>query len=321
MPDLELAAAFGDYDRTNVLKMGAVRPKGVNLRVVTLPPSEIFFRMCRYREFDLSEMSMGAHVFLLGEGESPFVGMPAFPSRVFRHSMVYANADSGVEKVSDFNGRRVAIREWGMTAVVWIVGILAEEYGLDVSAVDWVAAVEPRVPIPMPPGARIRFMKRGQTISDVLESGEVDGALIHQTPACFASGSPRVKRLFPDYRAAETAYYARTGIHPMMHCVVLRRDVHDRNPWVLRSVYEAMREAREKTLESLSDTGALAAMIPFLPAVMDETRALFGENFWPYGVEANRKALEKLLSYAHRQGLTPGLLEVEDLFGESVLNT
>ena len=321
MPDLELAAAFGDYDRTNVLKMGAVRPKGVNLRVVTLPPSEIFFRMCRYREFDLSEMSMGAHMFLLGEGESPFVGMPAFPSRVFRHSMVYANVDSGVEKVSDFNGRRVAIREWGMTAVVWIVGILAEEYGLDVSAVDWVAAVEPRVPIPMPPGARIRFMKRGRTISDALESGEVDGALVHQTPACFASGSPRVKRLFPDYRAAETAYYGRTGIHPMMHCVVLRRDVHERNPWVLMSVYEAMREAREKTLESLSDAGALAAMIPFLPAVMDETRALFGENFWPYGVEANRKALEKLLSYAHRQGLTPGLLEVEDLFGESVLNT
>ena len=320
MPDLELTAAFGDYDRTSPLKTGDVRPKGVNLRVVTLPPSEIFFRMCRYREFDLSEMSMGAHMFLIGAGESPFVGMPAFPSRVFRHSMVYANADSGVEEAADFNGRRVAIREWGMTAVVWIVGILEEEYGLDPSAVEWVAALEPRVPVPMPPGARVRYMKRGRTISDMLESGEVDGALVHQAPACFLNGSPRVKRLFPDYRAVETAYYRRTGIHPMMHCVVLRRAIHKRNPWVLRSVYEAMREAREKTLAALSDNGALSAMIPFLPAVMDETRALFGENFWPYGVEANRRALEKLAAYAHRQGLTPRPLEVEELFGESALD-
>ena len=197
MPDLELTAAFGDYDRTNILKMGAVRPEGVNLRVLSLPPTEIFFRMCRYQEFDLSEMSMGAHMFMLGEGNSPFVGMPAFPSRVFRHSMVYANTDSGVDEVADLNGKRVAIREWGMTAVVWIVGILAEEYGLDVGSVDWVAAIEPRVPIPMPPGARIRYMKPGQTVSNMLESGEVDGALIHQVPECFAKGSPRVKREAP----------------------------------------------------------------------------------------------------------------------------
>ncbi len=321
MPDLDLTAAFGDYDRTNVLKMGSVRPQGVNLRVLSLPPSEIFFRMCRYQEFDLSEMSMGAHMFLLGAGESPFVGMPAFPSRVFRHSMVYANTDAGVEEVADLNGKRIAIREWGMTAVVWIVGILAEEYGLEVDSVDWVAAIEPRVPIPMPAGARIRYMKPGQTISNMLESGEVDGVLIHQVPACFAAGSPRVKRLFPDYKAAEIAYYERTGIHPMMHCVVLRRDVYERNPWALGSVYEAMCAAREQTLEALSDNGALSAMIPFLPAAVDETREIFGPDFWPYGVEANRKALEKLLSYAHAQGLTPALLEVDDLFGASVLDT
>ena len=321
MPDLELTAAFGDYDRTNILKMGSVRPQGVNLRVLSLPPTEIFYRMCRYQEFDLSEMSMGAHMFLLGSGETPFVGMPAFPSRVFRHSMVYANTDAGVDEVTDLNGKRIVIREWGMTAVVWIVGILAEEYGLDVGSVDWVAAIEPRVPIPMPPGARIRYMKPGQTVSNMLESGEADGALIHQVPECFANGSPRVKRLFPDYKAAETEYYQRTGVHPMMHCVVLRRDVHERTPWALGSIYQAMCEAREETLESLNDNGALSAMIPFLPAVMDETREIFGDDFWPYGVEANRKSLEKLLSYAHGQGLTPMLLGLEDLFGESVLNT
>jgi len=318
MSNLELTAAFGDYDRMGLLAAGRIRPGGVNLRTITLPPTEIFTRMCKHLEFDLSEMSMGAHCFLLGEGNSPFVGMPAFPSRVFRHSMVYANSGSGVDKPSDLNGKRVAIREWGMTAVVWIVGILAEEYGLDVNSVEWVAALEPRVPIQMPKGAKISYMKPGQNLSDMLDSGEVDGALIHQVPACYAAGSPRVKRIFSDYGAAEIDYYKRTGVHPIMHCVVMKKSIYERNPWVLRDVYKAVCESREKTMARLLDTGALSAMVPLLPAVMDETRAIFGDDFWPYGVEANRKTLEKLVLYAHQQGLTPRLLEIEELFGESV---
>jgi len=198
------------------------------------------------------------------------------------------------------------------------VGILAEEHGLDIRSVEWVAALEPRVPIAMPPGVRIRYLKPGQSISDMLDSGEVGGALLHQVPACFAKGSPRVKRLFPDYKAAEIDYYRRTGIHPIMHCVVVLKEVHRRAPWALRSLYKAMCEARERTIRSLSDTGALSAMLPFLPSFMDETRALFGENFWPYGLGANRKTLEKLVRYAHQQGLTPRPLEAEELFGESV---
>jgi 4,5-dihydroxyphthalate decarboxylase len=318
MPNLKLTGAFGDYDRMGLLSAGRVRPEGIDLQTITLPPTEIFSRMCKYHEFDLSEMSMGAHCFLLGEGDSPFVGMPAFPSRVFRHSMVYANADAGVDKPEDLNGKRVAIREWGMTAVVWIVGILAEEYGLDVNSIDWVAALEPRVPIQMPKGAKIRYMKPGENISDMLDSGEVDGALFHQVPACFAAGSPRVKRLFPDYGAAEVDYYKRTGVHPIMHCVVLKKTVYEQAPWALRSLYKAICDARKRTMERISDTGALSAMVPLLPAVMDQTREIFGENFWPYGLEANRKTLEKLVLYAHQQGLTPRLLEVGELFGESV---
>lgn len=321
MSNVELTAAFGDYDRMGLLAASRVRPDGIDLRTITLPPTEIFSRMCKHLEFDVSEMSMGAHCFLLGEGNSPFVGMPAFPSRVFRHSMVYANTESGVEKPSDLNGKRVAIREWGMTAVVWIVGILAEEYGLDVNSVDWVAALEPRVPIQMPRGARIRYMKLGQNLSDMLDSGEVDGALIHQIPACFAAGSPRVKRLFPDYRTAEIEYYKRTGVHPIMHCVVLKNSVHIRYPWALRNIFKALCEARQKSMERLSDTGALSAMVPMLPAVMDETREIFGDDFWPYGMKSNHKTLEKLVLYAHQQGLTPRLLEVEELFGESVRDT
>ena len=318
MTNLLLTAAFGDYDRTRFLDR-QVYPEGIDLRIIKLTPSDIFYRMCNYLEFDVSEMSMGAHCYLIGRGDSPFVGMPAFPSRAFRHSMVYYNVDSGIRKPKDLNGKRIAIREWGMTALVWILGILGEEYGVDLRSIDWVAVKKPRVPIQMPENARIRYMNPPQTLSDMLASGEVDAALIHQAPACFTGGSAGVKRMFPDYKTAEIEYYRRTGIHPIMHCVVLRRDRHQKAPWVLRSIYESLLKARLKTMAALSDTQALAAMIPMLPAVMEETIQTFGKDFWPYGVTANRNTLEKLLLYAFQQGLTPRRLSVEELFGESVL--
>ena len=318
MQKLVLTAAFNDYDRTGMLGKGTVRPEGIDLRIINLSPIEIFLRMCKFQEFDVSEMSMGSHCQLLGHGDSPFVGMPAFLSRAFRHSMVYVNVDAGIETPADLNGKRIAFREWGMTAVVWIIGILGEEYGLDMAGVDWVGAVRPRVPIQLPGKVEIRYLPSDQNISDLLDAGEVDAALLHQVPACFASGSPRVRRLFPDYKAAEIEYYRRTGIHPIMHCVVLRRDIYQQHPWALRSLYKALCEARQEVMNTLNDFGAYCAMIPFLPAVIDETRQTFGPDFWPYGLDANRKALEKLVLYAHQQGLSPRLLDVEELFGESV---
>jgi len=318
MPDLALTAAFGDYDRTTPLRTGRVVPAGIDLRVLTLAPGEIFRRMCQRLEFDLSEMSMGAHLHLAGTGRSPFVAMPAFPSRAFRHAMVYAHADASIEAAEDLNGKRIAIREWGMTALVWIVGILAEEHGLDVASVQWVAAQPSRVPLAMPEGARLRYMGRGEELSGLLDSGAVDAALIHQPPVCFEHGSPRVRRVFADYAGAERAWHARTGIFPVMHCAVLRRDVHQRAPWALASVYRALCEARDHAMHELLDTGTLAASIPFLPHVMDDTRATFGDDWWPYGVDANRACLERLCRYAHEQALTPRELAVEELFDESV---
>ena len=182
---LSLTGAFGDYDRIRAMDIGSCQPQGIDLRILKLPPSEIFFRMCQYREFDVSEMSMGAFCYLCGKEDNPFVAMPAFPSRAFRHSMVYYRTDAGITTPEDLNGKRIAIREWGMTAVVWIIGILKDMYGFDLHSVDWVAAKKPRVPIEMPPGARIRYMRGDQNLSDMLASGEVDAALIHQAPECF----------------------------------------------------------------------------------------------------------------------------------------
>ena len=318
MRRLSLSAAFGPYDRVEALRTGEVRPEGIDLTCLTLNPPEIFYRMCRYQEFDVSEMSMGSHCFFLGRGEKPFAGIPAFPSRVFRHSMVYVNNDAGISRPEDLSGKRIVIREWGQTAFVWIIGILAEEYGLDILSVNWVQESEPRVPLRYPEGMHIRTMGKGESLSGMLESGAVDAAFIHQVPECYRRRSPRVRRLFEDFRAAEIEYFRRTGVHPVMHCVVVRRDVDERAPWVLRSLYRALCEAKNRALQTIQDNGALSASVPLLPAVMEETRAIFGEDFWPYGMEANRKTLEKLVLYVHEQGLSVRRLEVEELFGESV---
>lgn len=317
MSDPILSAAFGNYDRIAPLHAGAVRTNGIALRIQTFSPSEIFLRMCRDHEFDVSEMSMGAHVFLTGTGENPFIAMPAFPSRAFRHSMVYANVDAGIGGPEDLNGKRIAIYEWGMTALVWIIGILAEEYGFDPCSVEWVAEREPRVPIDMPQGARMRYMLPDEGLSTMLESGAVDAALSHKVPACFEARSPRVCRMFSEYGRMEREYYSRTGIHPIMHCVVLRRAVHAAHPRALASIYEALCEARIQTIAALRDTGAYSSMIPFLPVVMDETIEMFGSDYWPYGIERNRADLAQFARYAHQQGLTPRLLAVEELFDES----
>ncbi len=317
MVDLTLSAAFGNYDRINPLHTGAVQVNGIKLRIQTLTPTEIFRRMCSDLEFDVSEMSMGAHAYLTGRGDNPFVGMPAFPSRAFRHGMVYANVDAGIDCAEDLNGKRIAIREWGMTAVVWIVGILAEEYAFDLRSVEWVVQHPPRVPIEMPEGTRVRYMSRDEDLSALLDSGAVDAALIHEVPACFKNASPRVRRVFADYAEAEREYYGRTGIHPIMHCVVVRRDVHEKYAHALASIYESLCEARRQTMASLRDTGALSVMIPLLPAVMDETLTCFGDDYWPYGLERNRADLERFALYAHQQGLSPRVLAIEELFDES----
>jgi 4,5-dihydroxyphthalate decarboxylase len=318
MSDLILSAAFGNYDRIAPLHTGSVRANGIDLRIQTLSPTEIFRRMCGDLEFDVSEMSMGAHAYLSGTGDNPFVGIPAFPSRAFRHAMVYANVDAGIDGPGDMNGKRIAIYEWGMTALVWIVGILAEEHGFDLRSVEWVAEREPRVPIEMPVGARVRYMSPGEDLSGLLESGAVDAALSHKLPACFVNGSPRVRRVFPDYAKVEREYHSRTGIHPIMHCVVVRRDVHERHPWVLVRIYDALCNARREAMAALRDTGAYSAMIPFLPAVIDDTLSTFGEDFWPYGVERNRADLEQFARYAKQQGLTSRVLGIEELFDESI---
>lgn len=311
---LRLSAGFGSSDRIAALRTGEVTAHGIELDLNIASPSEIFARMCGDLSYDVAEMSMGAYAYLVGSGDRSMVGLPAFTSRAFRHAMVYAASGSDIRCPADLNGKRIAIREWGMTAVVWIIGILAEEHGLDVRSIDWVAVRPPRVPIPMPEGASLRYLAPGETISSALESGTVDGALFHERVPKFESPNGPARRVFNDYINAERDYFRRTGIHPPMHCVVVRRELAERNPWIVDALYAALCESKDKAANDLLKTGALSAMLPFLAHAIDETRAIFGEDWWPYGVERNQVSLERFTRYAYEQALTPRQLAVSELF-------
>ena len=317
---LRLTAAFGDYDRTNFLTKGQVVPEGIDLQVINMEPVELFYRQCKYSEFEISEMSMGAHCHLISSKESPFVGMPAFPSRAFRHSNIYYNVNSDIKIPQDLNGKRIALLEWGMTAPLWVIGMLSDEHGLELNSVEWMLSKPSRVPITFPENLNIKYIEKNKTLSDLLESGEIDAAFLHKVPECFQRGSKEVKRLFPEYKSSEIEYFNRTGVYPIMHCVVLRKDIYQKYPWALRSVYKALLKARKKTLKALWNNGAYATMIPFLPSVMEEMQKIFGHEIWPYGLSSNKTTLEKMIFYAKQQGVISRSLEVQELFGESVID-
>ena len=314
MNDSELYAAFADYDRIAPLRTGDVLPHGFHWQIACLEPSDIFARMCSNLEFDIAEMSMGAHLFATGAGDSAWIAVPAFPSRAYRHSMVYARADRGINTAQNLNGKTIVIREWGMTALIWIIGILADEYDFDMRSVDWVAARPPRVPLQLPQGVRLRYLSEGETISSVLEQGAVDAALYHEELDCFTRQPDLIKRVFANYAQAEMEYQQRTSMHPIMHCVVFRRELQARMPQLSDELFDVLERARQHAKTQLLKTGTLASMIPFLPQILEQTQASFGTDWWPYGLEANYACLQTLSGYAHAQGLTPELLRPEQLF-------
>lgn len=315
---VSLTLACGPYDRTAALADGRVRMPGVDLTYLPLSPEEIFFRMARYGEFDASEMSLSSYTLTLGRDRS-FVAIPAFPSRTFRHHAVYVHADSDYTHPAQLAGGTVGVPEYQMTAAVWIRGILAEHHGLPVEAVSYrtggllapgriekLALEIPKVDIaPVPPG---------QTLSGLLEAGELDALYTARVPRHFADGTGRVRRLWADPAGAEAEYFTRTGIFPIMHTVVLRRDVYERNRWLARALLDAFTEAKELAGAALAETVALVTMLPWGQLEAERSRRVLGPDVWSYGIEPNRACLETFLRYAHEQHLTPGLLTPEELF-------
>jgi 4,5-dihydroxyphthalate decarboxylase len=321
-----LTLACWDYDRTLPLAAGDVRPDGIDLTYLNLPVEETFFRMARFREFDAAELSLSSYVISLGQ-DAPFVAIPVFPSRSFRHNGIYVHAGSGISAPADLAGRIVGVPEYQLTAAVWIRGILAEHYGVAVGSVRYRTGGLHRpgrtdkIRHAAPPGVEIEPISPGATLDGMLAEGVLDALYSPRTPRLFAAGDPRVRRLFTDPRAEEEQYFAATGIFPIMHVVALRRDVYERRPWLAQSLYKAFEEARAATAARMRETAAPRYMLPWLYADIERTQALMGPDFWSYGLAANENTLRTFLRYSHEQHLASKLLEPTDLFAPETCET
>ncbi|MEA2358677.1 MAG: 4,5-dihydroxyphthalate decarboxylase [Solirubrobacteraceae bacterium] len=315
---LRLSLSCGDYDRTRALKDGTVSPEGLALTYVALSPEETFFRMLHHREFDVSELSLSSYTIGLTSADPWLVAIPVFPSRMFRHTSIFVNRASGIERPEDLRGKVVGIPEYQVTAAVWIRGILAEHHDVPVDGVSYRtgaledAARYEKLGFAPPDDVDVRPMEAGRTLSAALASGEIDALYTPRAPSCFLRGDPAVGRLFGD--DAEAAYFAQTGIFPIMHTLAMPRELNARHPWIATSLYKAFVAARDLAYERLRETTALSAMLPFLPLNYERTTELMGADYWSYGLDANRHVLETFLRYHHEQGLSPRRVAPEELF-------
>ena len=313
---MSLTLACWDYDRTRPLLDGRVQPEGIDLNLICLPPEETFWRQVRHQEFDASEFSLSYLTFFRSREDWAYIGIPVFISRSFRHSCIYVNTGSGIERPEDLAGKKVGVPGYQMTAAVWMRGLLQHEYGLPPEMMSWVYSREDIFPWNPPAGLSIRRISPDQTLNGMLESGEIAGLLTARKPPSFVKGSPRVARLFPNHRAAEEDYFRRTGLFPIMHTVMLRREIQERYPWAAQSLFKAFEEARRLCYEDMQEAAALKYTLPWLLAEVERTEKVMGRDFWPYGLEANRQTIETLVQYSHEQGLAARRVPIEELFAE-----
>ena len=319
MARLQLTFACGDYDRTRALEEGTVRPDGIDLTYLRLPVEETFFRMLRHREFEVAEMSLSSYVKTLDTDERPFVALPVYTSRQFRHAGIFVHEDAGIEKPADLRGKVVGTPEWQLTANVWIRGTLADHHGVPIDSVEYRTGGQEtpgrveKAAVDLGERIRIAPIPPDRTLADMLAAGEIDAFQGPRVPSSFVPGGP-VRRLFADPVAAEQAYFAETGIFPIMHVVVVRRDVYEAHPWVAQTLTKALTLAKRRALAELYDASALRFMLPWLIPGLEQAKTLLGEDYWSYGLEANRHVLETFLRYHSDQGLSRRRYAPEELF-------
>jgi 4,5-dihydroxyphthalate decarboxylase len=319
MSNLRLTFACGPYDRTQALRDGTIAPDGIDLTYLALQPAEIFWRMLQYREFDASEMSLSNYTMLLAAGESPFIAIPVFPSRVFRHGYFFINTDKGIKTPADLKGKRGGVPEYSMTAAVYMRGLLEHEYGVKPTDVEWVQGRADRIGHKLPDGVRLTMAPTGAELGDLLARGEIDFMMSANNPLSFRRGARNVKRLFPNYAELEKDYYRRTKIYPIMHTVVIRRDIYDRDPWVALSLYKALVRAKGYSQQLMIETGSPKASFAWLQPLIEEEQSIIGKDWYPYGIEANRASIEALLQYSFEQGLSRRRVKLEELFAPSTM--
>ncbi len=321
---LNLTLAVCDYEHVRDLTSGVVRADGITLTPLVFPSiEEITFRFTRTLDWDVSELSFGKYTALTSQGKAAMVAIPVFPSRVHRHSAIYVRTDRGIRSPKDLEGKKVGIPEWAQTAGIYVRGFLAEQYGVDLAAIDWVQAGvdEPgrneKVDLKLPAGIRYRS-RPDASLSAMLASGEIDAAITARAPLAFAQSGGAVVRLFPNYRKEEEALFRKTSVFPIMHLMTIRRSVFAQYPWIAMNLFKAFEEAKRRSLERLRDFTLARAPLPWIAAIADEIAASYGPDPYPYGVEASRPTIEAFCRYAHEQGVTQRRMTHEDLFPPEV---
>ena len=333
MNEVKLNIAFWNYDRTRALADGCVKIDGVDAsfhssRIVT----EIFEQMIRQRSFDVSELGMTYFLRTMDFDDPPFVAIPVFPNRCFRHSAIYINKASGIKRPEDLAGKTIGeLAVYGHDAGVMPKGILSDEYGLTPDQCRWIVGgidfpMEPVdfIPQPHPAAVEVTSAAKGADLGEMLETGEIDALISADVPKCVLEKSPRVGRLFEDYEATERAYFRRTGIFPIMHTVVVRKELAAEHPEIVKAVYDGFCDAKQVMAEQYTKGmtfNNMATMLPWFSKLVDEDRSLLGEDWWPYGLSANRKAVDAVLRYHYEQGLTKRRLTCEDIFLPELLGT
>ncbi len=318
MAKLKLTLACGNYDRTRALLDGIIQPEGIDLNYIPLGPGEIFWRMLNNGEFDASEMSLSTYTILRSQGDTRFIALPVFPSRVFRHGCIYVHVDAGIQGAQDLKGKRVGVGDYQMTAAVWVRGLLQHEYQVLPEEVQWVVAAPVCDGIELPARVRIAHIDSGQNLERMLESGEIDALASVVMPKALFAEDAVVKRLFSNYREIETDYYRRTRIFSIMHTLVLKNELFQKEPWVAISLYKAFVQAKDLNYKRLYDSNALAASLPWLVDEIENARRIFGSEIWDYSIEGSRPTLEAFVQYLEEQQLTQRRMQVEELFAANI---
>jgi 4,5-dihydroxyphthalate decarboxylase len=325
---LQISVGCGDYDRTRAIHDGRVRIEGCDAVPVALEPEEVFFRAFRHSAFDVAELSFSSYLIATAAGRCPYVAVPAFVSRAFRHGAIYVRRDGPVRGPQDLKGRRVGVPEYQVTAAVWVRAMLQDDHGVapsDIAA--WVTGgvEEPgrheKMALTLPPGVNAAPAPEGRALGEMLVAGEIDALVCPRPPSVHGDGSGAVTRLFPDPQAAAAESYARTGIFPIMHLIGVRRTLAEAHPWLPGSVYKAFRQARDIAVARLFDNAALAVSLAFMVEEAERMRSLMGGDIWPYGAAENARTIAALLDHHHRQGLSPRRLAVEEVFHPSTLES
>ncbi|MEA2642141.1 MAG: 4,5-dihydroxyphthalate decarboxylase [Chloroflexota bacterium] len=326
MAKLSLTLAVTVLDRTRAILDGTIRPEGIDLNCLPMSVEEIFWRMSKHSEFDVSEMSGTAYMLDRAKADPRFIAVPVFLSRSFRHSGMYVHAGSGIERPEDLVGKRVGAPEYAVTAVTWIRGMLKHEYGIEPSDLHWMIGGqespgrEERAYFVPPAGVTIEPLPPGATLNDMLVKGEIDAMFAPRIPKPFAEGNPAIRRLFPDVQAVEEDYYRRTKIFPIMHILVMKQEIYREHPWVAESLYKAFRRAKEECMQAMYDATAIPCSLPWFVQEIERERRVFGYDLWPYGIEESRPTLEAMVQYHVEQELIPRAIPIEELFATPTVN-